>query len=147
MSYRNLFKLIPLLVLLTIFYLSFKSDPPSIEVSSEEKMMRLDMREVINAGGKVDDYDDNRKPSFSRAYQVATMSADSWSYELYKSYVKILLDREWVQVKKTEGGQFFCKRGAYASLLYPHNGYGVSIGMEFDESTIIQCKKLTAMHH
>jgi len=113
-----------------------------MQLATHHAMMQSDIQAIIMAGGKITDFDDNHKPTIARVYLILGVSADSSSESLRQKYTEILLGEGWKQVKSLDGKQFFCKQGVYASMLPPHDEYGMSLTMEFDTSSILQCKKL-----
>jgi len=121
---------------------SCKEDPTQTQLFTQLTMMRSDMQAIVNIGGNVTNYDNNRKTTFASAYLLLTVSADSWSDALRRSYMETLLTRGWRQVKYSNGNSYFCKQGAYASLISPHDNYGGGVTMVFSGATIFQCNKL-----
>jgi hypothetical protein len=121
---------------------SCKEDPTQTQLFTQLTIMRSDMQAIMRVGGKVTDYDNNRKTTFASAYLLLSVSADSWSDSLRRSYMETLLTRGWRQVKYSGGNLYFCKQGAYASLISPHENYGGAVSMVFSGVTINQCNKL-----
>lgn len=133
-------------VILVVWYLvslvkSCQADPTQTQLFSQLEIMRGDMQEITNAGGRVINYDNNSKTTFARDYLLLSIDPATWNEDLQKAYVNTLLTRGWIPVKGDDDKFSFCKGGASALVGAPTANRNGFVDMIFDSSTISACKK------
>ena len=123
---------------------SCKRDPAQMQLFERLAMMRSDMQAVIGNGGRVTNYDDNRKTTFARVYILLSIDKQTWTINLQRAYRDTLLARGWTQVRGAADVLSFCKNGAFAVLSDSAAANGGYVDMEFDANSLAQCREALA---